>query len=286
MDFILDILLDTLLDTVKLVPFLLLTFFLLALLEKKAGTRVNDTLSRAGRMGPVVGGLLGMIPQCGFSAAASSFYAGRVISVGTLIAVYLSTSDEMLPILISCQAPVTLMLKLLLLKAGIGIFVGLILDCFFIPKKSMRRSRVNIQCQSGFCACRQGVVKSTLWHTLQVVGYIFLFSFALGFLLHYVSLETIATFMGDRVILGPLVAAAVGLIPNCASSVVLTTMYLEGALGLGAMLAGLLTNAGVGVLVLFRVNQNRRKENLCILGGLYGIGVVSGVIINLIAGML
>lgn len=282
MEFLSDILLDTVLDTAKLIPFLLLTFFLMAVLEKKASTKVNDTLAKAGRMGPLVGGVMGMLPQCGFSAAASSFYAGRVISVGTLFAVYLSTSDEMLPILISSQAPVTLMLKLLLMKAGIGILVGFLLDFFIRPKKSMRRARANIQCQSGFCACQKGIVKSTLWHTSQVAIWIFLFTFALELVLEFVTLETVASIIGEKLVIGPLVAAAVGLIPNCASSVMLTTMYLEGALSLGAMMAGLLTNAGVGVLVLFRVNNNRRKENLRILAGLYAVGVIGGVVINLV----
>ena len=285
MDFLWDIFLDTVLDALKLVPFLAITFAILGLIEKKAGPKVNDILQKAGRLGPVMGGLLGILPQCGFSAAASSFYAGRVISVGTLFAVFLSTSDEMLPILISSQAPILLMVQLLCMKAAIGIAVGCVLDLFIKPKKAMMRrpsgSKNPYQCQNAYCSCQKGVIRSMLYHTGQVTAFIFLFTFLMEILLHYVSIESVSAFMGERLILGPVVASAIGLIPNCASSVMLTTLYLEGALGLGAMMAGLLTNAGVGVLVLFRVH-NKKKECFAIMAGLYGIGAVAGILINLV----
>lgn len=283
MELFLDILLDSVLDTIKLVPFLFITYLFMEWLSHRAGDQVNGMLSNAGKLGPVVGGALGIIPQCGFSAAASSFYAGRIISVGTLMAVYLATSDEMLPIMISTGAPILQILKILALKMGMGIVVGLILEVFFPLKRKLIRARggVNVY-QNGFCQCNRKTLPSAIIRTLQITGFIFLVTFVLGWVLQYVSIETISNVIGNRLLVGPVLSALIGLIPNCASSVMLTTLYLEGALNLGAVIAGLLTNAGVGMLVLFRSVKDKR-EALNIMLGLYAISVVSGVLINLIS---
>lgn len=282
MEFLLDVFLDSLIDTLKLVPFLFLTYLLMEYISHKAGDQVNGVLSRAGKLGPVVGGTLGIIPQCGFSAAASSFYAGRIISVGTLMAVYLSTSDEMLPIMISSGAPPLKILEILGLKMGIGICVGMLMELFFPLKRKLIRARgsVNVM-QNGFCNCNRSTLGAAIIRTLQITGFLFLVTFAFGILMNYVSVETISELIGENMILGPMLCALIGLVPNCASSVMLTTLYLEGALSLGAVIAGLLTNAGVGLMVLFRMIRDK-KEAMYILLALYGIGTVFGILLNVI----
>lgn len=277
-----DALLDALLDGAKLIPFLFLTYFAMEWLEHKAGDKVNQFVRKSGKFGPLAGGVLGVVPQCGFSAAASNFYAGRVITLGTLLAIYLSTSDEMLPILISEKAPIGLIIKILLLKMAIGVAVGFLVDLVW-RKKLPEQGHIHELCEHEHCECEKGILKSALIHTIKIVLFLILIALALNLVLEFGGEELLESFLSGRAILGPILAGLVGLIPNCGSSVVITKLYLEGALGFGAMLAGLLVNAGVGLLVLFKVNHDR-KENLTILGMLYVIGVASGIIASLIAG--
>lgn len=276
---------DSILDTLKLIPFLFLTYLAMEYLEHRTGDRAQRLMRKAGTFGPAIGGVLGIVPQCGFSAASSGLYAGRVISLGTLIAVYLSTSDEMLPILISEQAPARTILLLLLAKAAIGITVGLIID--FVCRKGHEREETHIHdlCEQEHCHCEKGILRSALSHTLQISLFILLVTFALNLLLHFVGEDALANLLLNRMVLGPVLAGIVGLIPNCAGSVVITQLYLDGAMGIGGALAGLLTGSGVGLLVLFRVNHNR-KENLQILGLLYGIGVFAGILAGILTGLL
>ncbi len=275
-----DIIKDTFFDTVKLVPFLFLTYLAMEYLEHRTGEKTQRLVRRAGRLGPVLGGLLGVIPQCGFSAAASNLYAGRVISLGTLMAIYLSTSDEMLPILLSEKAPVELILRLLLAKAAVGMAAGLILDAVW--KKGVPREHDHIHdiCEQEHCHCEEGVFRSALSHTGQITLFILLVTFGLDLVLHLVGQDALSGLILNRPFLGPALAGLVGLIPNCAGSVVITQLYLQGAMSLGAAMAGLLAGSGVGLLVLFRVDHNR-KEDLAILGLLYGIGVLTGIVIGL-----
>ena len=277
-----DALLDALLDGVKLLPFLLLTYLAMEWLEHKAGDKVNTFVRKSGKFGPLAGGVLGVVPQCGFSAAASNFYAGRVITLGTLLAIYLSTSDEMLPILISEKAPIGLIIKILLLKMVIGVTVGFLVDLAW-RKKLPEQGHIHELCEHEHCSCEKGILKSALIHTIKIALFLIVIAFALNLVLEVGGEELLESFLSGRAILGPILAGLVGLIPNCGSSVVITELYLEGALGFGAMLAGLLVNAGVGLLVLFKVNHDR-KENLTILGMLYVIGVIAGIIASLIAG--
>lgn len=276
---------DSILDTLKLIPFLFLTYLAMEYLEHRTGDRAQRLMRKAGTFGPAIGGVLGIVPQCGFSAASSGLYAGRVISLGTLIAVYLSTSDEMLPILISEQAPARTILLLLLAKAAIGITVGLIID--FVCRKGHEREETHIHdlCEQEHCHCEKGILRSALSHTLQISLFILLVTFALNLLLHFVGEDALANLLLNRMVLGPVLAGIVGLIPNCAGSVVITQLYLDDAMGIGGALAGLLTGSGVGLLVLFRVNHNR-KENLQILGLLYGIGVFAGILAGILTGLL
>lgn len=287
----LDAVLDALLDTVKLVPFLLLACCLMEYLEHQTGERARRLVGRAGKFGPVVGGVLGIMPQCGFSAAASNLYAGRVITMGTLIAIYLSTSDEMLPILISERVPVSRILWILLLKALIGISAGLTVDFCLRKKKKAGQSGIcgeESGCGGRACdghghsggTCQRGIFGSALSHTMKIALFILLVEVVLNLILHYVGEDVMAGLLLNRRILGPVFAGLVGLIPNCAGSVILTQLYLQGALGIGSVMAGLLSGSGVGLLVLFRVNRDRR-ENLKILGLLYVIGVAAGIVIGM-----
>lgn len=281
MDIFLDIFMDAVLDVLKLLPFLFLTYWAMEYLEHKASEKINRLVQRSGKLGPVVGGVLGVVPQCGFSAAASNLYAGRIISLGTLIAIYLSTSDEMLPILISERAPLGLIARLIGVKALVGVVMGFVIDLVY--KRKEEHEHIHELCEHDHCECEKGIFRSALKHTLQIAGFLLLIGLLLGGLLVFVGEDVLAGFIMNRPFLGPILSALVGLIPNCASSVIITKLYLEQALGLGAMLAGLLTNAGVGVLVLFRVNAHK-KENYAIVGLLYGIGVAVGVVISLFVG--
>lgn len=276
-----DVILDTLLDVVKLLPFLFLTYLAMEYLEHKTGNKAETIVKKAGRFGPVIGGALGIVPQCGFSAAASNLYAGRVISLGTLMAIYLSTSDEMLPILISEQTSPGVIVKILLAKALIGMTAGMVIDILLRKRGLEEHEHIHDICEHEHCHCEKGIFRSALSHTAQITFFILLITFALNLLLNFVGEDVLANLILSKPVVGPLLASLVGLIPNCAGSVVITQLYLENVIGIGAAMAGLLTGSGVGLLVLFRVNHNR-KENLRILGLLYGIGVLAGVVTDLL----
>lgn len=277
-----EIIIDSVIDSIKLLPFLFLTYLFMEWLEHKTGSAARNTIRIAGKLGPVWGGLLGVIPQCGFSAAASSLFTGRVITVGTLIAVYLSTSDEMFPIMISNAVPAATIIKILACKAAIGIISGLVVEYVYthVLKKQEKEMDIHEICEEERCNCEHGLLSSALTHTLHVFVYIFLISLALNIIIGLVGEETLAGLFTGASIVGELIAALVGLIPNCASSVVITQLYLEHIIGTGAMMAGLLVNAGVGILILFRLNHDR-KQNFRIIGLLYGLGVFWGIIIEL-----
>lgn len=278
-----EILFDTLLDSVKILPFLFLTYLVMELLEHKTGGKSKDQIRRARWSGPIWGGLLGVIPQCGFSTAASSLYAGRVITVGTLLAVYFSTSDEMLPIMISQAVPVPVMIKILGTKAIIAIISGMVVEVVYtrVLKKQEKEMDIHVVCEEEHCKCEDGIVKSATKHTIKIFFYLLLISFVLNVIVGIIGEDTLAQFFVGTPVIGELIAALVGLIPNCASSVVITELYLDGIIGAGEMMSGLLVNAGVGLLVLFRLNRNG-KQNAGIIATLYGLGVFWGVIIDLI----
>lgn len=276
----LDIILDTLIDGLKLLPFLFLTYILLELIEKKASSKTEEIIKKSGKFGPVLGAILGIVPQCGFSAAASSLYSAGIISLGTLLAIFLSTSDEMLPILISKSAPIGIILNILALKASIGIISGIIID--IIRKNKSKKNNIHEICKDDDCNCEnEGVLKSAIHHTLHIFIYIFVITLVLNIIIYFIGEESIVHLILNIPIIGPLISTFVGLIPNCASSVILTTLYLDNIISMGSMLAGLLANSGIGLLVLFRLNKDK-KENLKIVLLLIIIGVVSGIIVDLI----
>lgn len=280
LDKLLDALLDAGIDTLKLIPFLFITYLIMEALERKTGEVTAKKLSDVGRVGPLFGGLFGIVPQCGFSTAASSLYAGGLISIGTLLSVFLSTSDEMLPIFISEKVAIPLMLKILLSKAAIGIVSGFAVDAMlrFTRFKYKTEQRISELCEEehGDDEEDKGVFIDALRHTLHITIFIFLISFALTFLVEGLGEDVIKNFLMNRSFIGVLIAALIGLIPNCASSVMITELYLDGMLGAGQMMAGLLVSAGVGLLVLFRTNDHHPKENVKILCMLYVIGVFWG----------
>lgn len=279
----LEIIMDTLLDSVKLLPFLFLTYLCMELLEHRAGDRLLEKISAVDKAGPFVGAVFGIVPQCGFSAAASSLFAGRVITVGTLLAIYLSTSDEMLPILLSSAVPVTTILKLLGVKMLIAMLSGFLIEVCL--HKVLHRAEddmdIHTVCEEEHCHCEDGVFVSACKHTLRIFVYIIIISLVLNALIHFVGEDTLASVFSNQPLLGQMIAALVGLIPNCASSVVITSLYVDGMIGAGMMMAGLLANAGVGLLVLFRLNRNSR-QNLMIVCLLYVLAVIWGLLISLI----
>lgn len=276
----LDIVLDSLLDTAKLLPFLLLTYIVMEYLEHRAGDATIGVVRRAGKWGPAIGAVVGVVPQCGFSAAAASLYAGRVISLGTLFAIFLSTSDEMLPILISAHASLGVIVQILGFKVAAGLVAGFCIDLFY-GKKQVEHEHIHELCEHDHCGCEKGILKSALLHTLQIAAFIFIINFVLNLLLAQVGAETLSRWIWNKPVAGQLLSGAVGLIPNCASSVAITQLYLEGAMNFGAMISGLLANTGVGLLILCRVNRHR-WENLKIIGLLYGVSVAGGIVAGLL----
>lgn len=279
-----DAVTDALLDGVKLLPFLFITYLIMEYIEHKTSQKTEQILQKSGKWGSVLGGILGIVPQCGFSAAASNLYAGRIITLGTLFAVFLSTSDEMLPILISEQVHPLTIAKILGMKAIIGMTAGLAIDLWCRRKKDNVKEELRIDhiCDHQHCHCEEGkIIRSALSHTFQIFFFILLISFLLNLLISMIGEARIGAFLSARPILGPVLAGIVGLIPNCASSIALTKLYLEGVLGAGSMLAGLLSGTGVGLLVLFKVNDSL-KENVQITCFLYGIGVAVGILIEFI----
>lgn len=275
----LDIILDTLIDTVKLIPFLFLTYLVMEYLEHRTRKQTGQLVKKAGRLGPLFGSIAGAFPQCGFSAAASNLFAGRVITLGTLIAIYLSTSDEMLPILISENIGIDVILKILGIKMLIGVIAGFIIDFCFRNQQYQHHDHIHEICEQEHCHCERGIVRSALSHTIQITFFIAVITFGLNMVLHFVGEDVLAGFLLNKPVIGQMAASLVGLIPNCAASVVITQLYLEGAMSLGAMMSGLLTGAGIGILVLCRVNHNK-KENAMVIGLLYVIGVLGGIVVE------
>ena len=274
----------TLIDTAKIVPFLFLTYLLMEFLEHKAGGAPERWLRTSGKIGPLVGGALGVLPQCGFSAAATGFYTGRMITTGTLIAVYLSTSDEMLPILLSSGAPVPTVLKLLATKLAIGVAAGFAIDGItrLIVRATGKEQEPQIEelCERENCDCGDRFVLSALKHTAYITIFLLIFTFVLTLGIELVGEENIQSLVLNRPVLGSLLAGLVGLIPNCASSVALTSLFVDGVLSSGALLSGLMVNAGVGLAILFRNNRPVR-DSLRVVAILFGISVVCGILIDL-----
>ena len=297
-------------DTLYLIPFLWVTYLAMEWLEHKTGGRTQDAIRHAGAAGPIVGAFLGVVPQCGFSAAAATLYAGRVITLGTLFAVFLSTSDEMLPIFLAEAVPANTILSIMGAKVVIGMVMGFIVDAVLrLARRDKDHLRIHELCEQDQCGCNhdcrtceaaperayehhddvehthshghgwKGILLSATKHTVQVTLFVFLITIALNAVLEVVGEDTLADFLGANPMTAVLASALVGLIPNCAASVVIAQLYVEGVLGAGAMLAGLLVSAGVGLLVLVRANRPWR-QNVAIIALLYAVGVFWGLVCN------
>ena len=282
----LEIIEDTLIDAIKLLPFLFITYLIMEYIEHKMGEKSKKAIKKSGRFGPVIGGILGIFPQCGFSVSATNLYAGRVITLGTLIAVYLSTSDEMLPIFISEAVSPIIILKILGIKLIVGIIAGILIDIVInlINKNKQKEENDEIGhiCEEEHCHCNEnGVFRSALKHTVNIFLFIILITFIINIVVYFVGEETIASWILNKPVIGPMITSLIGLIPNCAASVIITNLYLENVISLGSMIAGLLTGAGVGLAVLFKTN-NKLKENIGIVALVYIIGAISGIIIELL----
>ena len=276
-----EVLQETVIDSIKLLPFLFITYLIMEYIEHKTSEKSKEVIKKSGKFGPIIGSILGIFPQCGFSVSATNLYAARVITLGTLIAVYLSTSDEMLPIFISETVPTLTILKILGLKLLIGIIAGFAIDFVLRIKNKNKQKEEKIidLCEKEHCHCEHGILKSALIHTLHIFAFILIITLIINIAMYFVGEEQIAEFLHYNPILGPIIAGIIGLIPNCASSVVLTQLYLENVITLATMLSGLLVGAGVGLAILFKVNKGI-KENLKIVGLLYIIGVFSGLVIQ------
>ena len=283
-------------DTLYLIPFLFVTYLAMEWLEHKTGGKTQEAIRHAGAAGPIVGAFLGVVPQCGFSAVAATLYAGRVITLGTLFAVFLSTSDEMLPIFLAEAVPGNTILSIMGAKVVIGMVMGFIVDAVLrLARRDKERLRIHELCEQAPERAYEhhddvehthehghgwkGILKSATKHTVQVTLFIFLITIALNVVLETVGEDALAQFLGDNPNFSVFACALVGLIPNCAASVVIAQLYVEGVLGAGAMLAGLLVSAGVGLLVLARANRHW-KQNVAIIAVLYAIGVFWGLICN------
>lgn len=273
-----DIIIDTLIDTLKLVPFLFIAFLLIELFEHKFSKRSIEVVESSGKYGPILGSILGIIPQCGFSVMATNLYVTRLITLGTLISIYLSTSDEMLPILISEKAEFSLIIKILLIKLFIGMLAGFIIDKIFKFKKEKKNYDI---CEEEHCHCKESIIISSLKHTLNIVVFILLINFLLNICFNYLGQDYLSKILLKDSFFGPFISSLIGLIPNCGASVMLTELYINNAINFGSLISGLLTGSGIAIMILFKTNKHF-LENLKIVGILYLIGVLSGIIIELI----
>ena len=294
MDLFLHVLEHSVFDTLELVPFLLLTYLAMEAIEHSASAHVQAAVERSGKAGPVVGALLGALPQCGFSAMAATLYAGRVVTVGTLVAVILSTSDEMVPVFLAHQEPMGHMLAIMGAKVAVGLVVGLAVDAVLRARHRAGDGHLHIHelCEREHCHCDEGdahghehghghgrwaIVRSALVHTVQVTFFIFVVTFVFGLVIEYVGQDALGTLLANHPVRATFVSALVGLIPNCGASVAITELYLDGVLAVGPMIAGLLASGGVGLLVLWRTNADAR-QNALVTAFIYAVSVLVGLV--------
>ncbi len=275
-----DSLIDACLDTLHLIPFLLITFLVLEFIEHKSKKKTKTKLTKSKRFGPIVGSLLGALPQCGFSAVAANLFSSRVITMGTIVAIFLSTSDEMLPMMISEHKAVKELALILIFKVIVGMIIGLIVD--LIIDKNEEPEHVHELCDHDHCDCeKHGVIVSSIIHTLKITLFIFIANLVINMLIFFIGEDTLSDILLNKNIFKYFIASLVGLIPNCASSVILTEVYLNELITIGTLLSGLLTGSGIGILILFKQNKNL-KENITVLSIIYVVGVVLGILVDIL----
>jgi len=274
-----EVLLDSLIDTLKILPYLLITFLVLEFIEHKLSHKNQKILSKNKKYGPLVGGILGALPQCGFGSMAANLFSARVITMGTVIAIFLSTSDEMLPIMISEKADIKLVLGVILFKVVVGIIIGFIVDLIY---RSKEKEEIKELCEHDHCHCKdENIFISSIIHTLKIGLFILIANLIIGMIIYKVGEDNVSNLLLNKNILTYFVSSLIGLIPNCAGSVIITELYLSNIITLGTMFAGLLTGSGLGILLLFRTNKNL-KENLSILSIIYIVGVIIGIIVDIV----
>lgn len=315
MDLLVDVLADSVIDTLKLIPFLLVTYLAMEALEHFASNKVKEAVEHAGAAGPVVGALLGALPQCGFSAMAATLFSGRVVTAGTLVAVILSTSDEMIPVFLAHQEPASRMLSIIAIKVVLGIAAGLLLDLVLrlLHRAGDGHTHIHELCEREHCNCEEadeleelddnhhdhgdhhghhehghhhdyghshhgawGIVRSACVHTAQVTAFIFLISLLFGLIIEGLGVNSIRSTLAYHPVRATFIAALVGLIPNCGASVAIAELFLDGTLATGPMLAGLLSSGGVGLLVLWRTNADAR-QNVYVTLLVYVVAVLAGL---------
>ena len=315
MDLLVDVLADSVIDTLKLIPFLLVTYLAMEALEHFASNKVKEAVEHAGAAGPVVGALLGALPQCGFSAMAATLFSGRVVTAGTLVAVILSTSDEMIPVFVAHQEPASRMLSIIAIKVVLGIAAGFLLDLVLrlLHRAGDGHTHIHELCEREHCHCGEadeldeehrgrdrhddhhdhhehghhhghghshhgawGIVRSACVHTAQVTAFIFLISLLFGLIIEGLGVDSIRSTLAYHPVRATFIAALVGLIPNCGASVAIAELFLDGTLATGPMLAGLLSSGGVGLLVLWRTNADAR-QNVYVTLLVYVVAVLAGL---------
>ena len=281
-DGFLDVILDAVIDTVKVLPFLFVAFLVIEFLEHKAQDKIKHLFTRAGAFGPAIATVLGCIPQCGFSVMSSNLYSSGIITLGTLIAVFLSTSDEAVILLATAHNGSFEIFKLLVTKIIIALICGYVI--YYIERKNHTHHHHHSHdlCEHDHCGCHEhgGVLRPALIHTVKVFGFLLLFTVIIDLIVAFIGTDTLSHLLLSESIFKPFLSAIIGFIPNCASSVLLTQLYIEGTLSFGALIAGLCTNAGAGLLVLFR-DKSKFKENIKILGILYICAVIPGIILHI-----
>lgn len=282
-----DCILDALKDGALSIPILFVAYLFMELLERSS--RLDESILRgySRKAGPAVGGLLGVIPQCGISGAAATLFSTGAITAGTMLAVFFATSDEMLPVMLSSMTDENgigpgQILGIVAAKACLGIVLGYTADAigsrFFAREKD-----IHSFCEREHCDCDEegSPWMSALVHTVKIAGMLIAVNFALNLVLELVGAERLSSTLLSRPVVGELLLALLGLIPNCSVSVIITEAYLAGIVGTGGLFAGLLSNAGIGLLVLFRTNTDM-KENFTVVGILYVLSAAAGVIIGLL----
>ncbi len=272
-----DVVIDTLLDSLKLLPFLFVAFLIIEILEHSVKKGSESIISKSQKVGPFVGSVLGLIPQCGFSVLATNLYSCRVITLGTLISVYLTTSDEMIPIFLSHKAGAEIILKILFIKFVIGMVSGFIIDRVI----SKKEKRDDCTCKEVEGHYEEGIFEASFKHTMKIFIFIFIITFILNVVMYFGGEKLLYGIFNHNSVLGVMLGALVGMIPNCSASVIICELYFSKMISFGTMMAGLLCGSGAALMVLCRVNKNI-KENIWILGILYVIGVISGVVIDIL----
>ena len=278
-----DMLAETLIDNIKIFPFLFVTYLFLEYLERKTSDKTTAAIQKATKAGPLAGAVLGVLPQCGFSVVAANLFAARVITMGTLIAIFLSTSDELLPILISYEAPLSLIAVIVGYKAVCGMIFGYLIDFTLQKKHNLPKPDIETLCQNEHCHCEENepLWKPALYHSVRITLFILAVSLILNFLLQFCGNSANLTQILQYPLLGEMFSALIGLIPNCSASVILTQMYILNYIDFSTMMSGSLVSGGVGLLVLFRVNRPL-KQNIKIITLLYICGLVGGLCSNLL----